>query len=171
MTGRGRVLRAAGRGDRPFLRDLSRRVFSRLGRYDRMVPEWLDGPGACGIIALEDGERVGFAITCLVSLSYGAGPPRGAAAEPARKRMGLDLLAIAVVPARHRTGIGRWLLGEVIADAARRAAPAPVEILLTVAQDNLPARSLFEAHGFRALPEAVDPYPSGVPALRMARAL
>ena len=159
-----------------------------------MVPGWLDHPGVDGRIALEEGAPVGFALTCLTTLCREPGPLesrpesrpafRAAAvdsptapprpAEPGASLMGLDLLAIAVLPDHQRTGLGAWILGAVIEDAERRTRDTTlplVEISLTVATANSPARALFEAHGFTRRPEPVSDYPSGLAALRMVRPL
>ena len=59
MNPPGRSLRPVGRADRSFVKGLAAEVFSHLGEYARMVPEWLDGPGAGGLMALEADRRVG----------------------------------------------------------------------------------------------------------------
>ena len=74
MTAGVRSLRRARPADRPFLRDLAARTFSHLGQYDRMIPEWVEGPGASAFIALEDGRAVGFAVTSLAVLPPGSDP-------------------------------------------------------------------------------------------------
>ncbi|MGD8376898.1 MAG: GNAT family N-acetyltransferase [Acidobacteriota bacterium] len=156
-----RRLRPAGPGDRPFLRDLAGEAFSHLGQYARMVPRWIDGPGASGIIALEEGQRVGFAITCL-TVAPVAGRPDGGA------RMGLDLMAIATVQERRRTGVGRWLLDAVVDEARRLSGNLPIaEVTLTMEEGNTPALRLFESRGFRRL-GGVAAYPRGQRALNFS---
>lgn len=175
MSPHGRSLRAVGRTDRGFLAKLSARVFANLGQYDRMVPGWLDAPGVEGRIAQDAGVPVGFALTCLVTLSGGHRPSGTVAGAGAgANRMGLDLLAIAVLPERQRTGLGGWILAAVIEDAERLARDTLLpleEVSLTVATVNAPARALFEAHGFTPRSAPVEDYPSGLAALRMARRL
>lgn len=154
----GRRLRPAGPGDRTFLRDLADDAFSHLGEYARMVPRWIDGPGASGIIALEDDQRVGFAITCL-TVAPVAGPS---------PRMGLDLMAIATVRSRRRTGVGRWLLDAVLDEARRLSGSLPIaEVTLTMEEGNTPALRLFESRGFRRL-RGLAAYPRGQRALNFS---
>jgi GNAT superfamily N-acetyltransferase len=175
LNSNGRSLRAAGRVDRPFLAGISGRVFANLGEYGQLVPGWLDAPGVEGRIADEDGVPVGFALTCLVALPRGYRPPGATRpAEPGITLMSLDLLAIGVIPERQRSGLGGWILAAVIDEAERRARETLLplmEISLTVAEANAPARALFDAHGFTLRPGPVDDYPSGLAALRMARPL
>ncbi len=78
-----------------------------------------------------------------------------------------DVMTIAVVPDAQGRGIGRLLLDELIARAARRGASA---LLLEVRADNSAALSLYEATGFARL--AVRPryyQPDDVDAVVMRR--
>jgi len=167
-----RSLRTASPRDRAFLRDLSGRVFGRYGQYDRMVPQWLGGPGVSGWIALESQEPVGFALTCLARLPARwsiPGVPLRLRERPAA--MAVDLLAIAIVPERQGRGLGGWLLDEVIARARQTARTTDLPlagVTLTVAADNRPARRLFARAGFRDLPGPHGTYPHGQPALHLA---
>jgi GNAT superfamily N-acetyltransferase len=56
------------------------------------------------------------------------------------------VLDISLLPDARGHGIGRWLLGQVLEEAARRGAP----VTLHVALGN-PARRLYERLGFRAV--------------------
>ena len=152
------ALRPGGRADRGFVRELAGRVFADLGEYDRMIPEWLGGPGVRCRVALEDGERVGFAVICLARL-------------PRSTELAVDLMAIAVVPEAQGAGLGRWLLELVIEEAEElaRTTDLPVtQVTLTVADVNDRARRLFESCGFRPAPGPPGTYPAGQSAVKMA---
>jgi len=152
------------------VRELSRRVFSHFGDYDEMLPDWLGGPGVWGFVALESGAPAGFTLLSLTAL------PRAAAnLIPERPRhdlppLALDLMAIAVVPEQQRAGVGRKLLQSAIQEAEHLHALDVwvLAVSLLVAEANLPARRLFDAQGFHALP-GQESYPHGQPALRMVR--
>jgi [ribosomal protein S18]-alanine N-acetyltransferase len=81
--------------------------------------------GFFALIAWEDGLPVGFA------LAFGAGED-------------CEIIALGVVPARRRSGIGTALLDTLSGKARRRASG----IVLEVAADNIAARSLYAARGF-----------------------
>jgi GNAT superfamily N-acetyltransferase len=152
------AMRPGGRADRGFVRELARRVFAAYGEYDRMIPEWLGGPGVRCRVALEDGERVGFAVICLARL-------------PRSTELAVDLMAIAVVPEKQGAGLGRWLLELVIEEAEQLAESTDLpltQVTLTVADANERARRLFESRGFRAAPGPPGTYPAGQPAVKMA---
>lgn len=57
-----------------------------------------------------------------------------------------EILNLAVVPARHRSGIGRALVERVLADLAARGAR---RVFLEVRESNAGARALYAALGFR----------------------
>jgi ribosomal-protein-alanine N-acetyltransferase len=68
----------------------------------------------------------------------------------------------------QRSGIGRALLTELLAEAGRRQVP---RVLLEVAADNLPAQRLYAGHGFEPVGVRRGYYqPSNADALVMARA-
>jgi ribosomal-protein-alanine N-acetyltransferase len=68
----------------------------------------------------------------------------------------------------QRSGIGRALLTELLAEAGRRQVP---RVLLEVAADNLPAQRLYAGHGFEPVGVRRGYYqPSNTDALVMARA-
>jgi [ribosomal protein S18]-alanine N-acetyltransferase len=56
-----------------------------------------------------------------------------------------EVIAIGVRPAQQRRGVGRVLLEEIVARAARAGA---ARLFLEVAEDNAPARALYAAAGF-----------------------
>ena len=166
-----RRLRPASPRDRAFLAELSGRVFGKYGDYDRLIPEWLGGPGVRGLIALDGDEPVGFALTCLVQLPDLWRIRRRARGPSRRGGMAVDLLAIAVVPERQGRGVGRWLLREVVARARDMAGSTDlplVDVTLTVARENDAARRLFESVGFREVQRERTTYPRGQEAVQMA---
>jgi ribosomal-protein-alanine N-acetyltransferase len=59
-----------------------------------------------------------------------------------------DVMTIATAPSAQGRGIGRLLLGDLVARAARHGADA---LLLEVRADNLRARDLYERNGFDLL--------------------
>ena len=168
-----RSVRPGEPADRGFVRALARRVFSVYGEYDRVLPEWLGGAGVRSFVALEDGQRVGFALTCLSRLP----PPLrdvNRRTPPGVRPLALDLMAIAIAPERQRRGLGRWLLGVVVetAEGLTRSADLPVAaVTLSVAEGNRPAHRLFERCGFRRFAEEDGRYPGGQVAWRMVRPL
>lgn len=82
--------------------------------------------GFFGRIAWEDSEATGLA------LAQGSGEE-------------CEILALGVVPARRRLGIGSALLLSTMTEARHRGA---LHLFLEVAADNIAARALYEAHGF-----------------------
>ena len=82
-----------------------------------------------------------------------------------------DLLALAVLPAFQRRGIGSKLLAHVIEVAERVAPSSRISALRrTVAETNVAAQRLYERAGFRIV-EGSATYDRGQRALRMARRL
>jgi len=59
-----------------------------------------------------------------------------------------QILTVGVLPAARRRGIGRLLVRELMAEAARRRA---TEVLLEVREDNSAARQLYASEGFTVL--------------------
>jgi len=82
-----------------------------------------------------------------------------------------DLLALAVLPAFQRRGLGTKLLTHVI-EVAERVAPASriTALRLTVAETNTAAQRLYARAGFRVINGSAT-YDRGQRALRMARPL
>ncbi|MDA8253231.1 MAG: GNAT family N-acetyltransferase [Rhodospirillales bacterium] len=79
-----------------------------------------------------------------------------------------EILALAVVPARRRTGLGRALLAaaeEHIAAAGARV------VFLEVSFANAPARALYAAAGYGEIGRRRGYYPDGSDALVLARPL
>jgi len=141
------VLRVGGRRDEPLVRRLSDRLFSRFGDYGGTLPALIGLPGIHLVIAEEGDSAIGFALL----------------SEDEPERGVLDLTAIAVDPGHQRRGVGRRLMQRVqdrARDLARRRGTRP-RVHLTVAETNLPARTLFERQGFVAVPAECGEYPGG----------
>jgi ribosomal-protein-alanine N-acetyltransferase len=69
-----------------------------------------------------------------------------------------EVLTLAVAPSIRRQGVGRSLLERAMAEAAARGAAA---ILLEVATDNAPARTLYASAGFVVVGRRPRYYPGG----------
>ena len=154
------ALRTASTADRGFVRDLSAEAFRAYGDYRELLPRWLSEPGVLTFVAVEDGERRGFA---MLGFYFG---------DETRSWCYADLLAIAVHPSHRGQGLGRRLLARAIEAAkdARRSLDVR-ELRLTVADSNDGAVRLFAAAGFT--PDGADHgrYDGGQVAIRMRRPL
>jgi ribosomal-protein-alanine N-acetyltransferase len=100
------------------------------------------------VVAVEDGEPVGYAGLC----DY----PDEAFVQ-----------TMAVAPGHQGRGLGATLLQELLAEAERRR-KSPV--LLEVRADNEPAQRLYARHGFTRVGVRRGYYPGGVDAWVMTRA-
>jgi ribosomal protein S18 acetylase RimI-like enzyme len=152
-------LRRARPEDTPFLVDLAAEAFGRYGEYRVLVAAWAADPHVEVTLAEHQGAPVGAAF--LVFLRPGEAPDTRVA----------DLLALAVAASSRGHGFGKALLAHVVHRAqavARRHGIAALR--LTVAEDNGPARRLFESAGLR-YDDAVGSYPNGQRALHMSLAL
>jgi ribosomal-protein-alanine N-acetyltransferase len=83
-------------------------------------------PGCFGLLSIADGQPVGLALA------------RVAADEA-------EILTLGVMPQARRRGRGSLLLSTLARRCRRRGAQS---LFLDVAEDNLPARYLYERHGF-----------------------
>lgn len=86
----------------------------------------LSSPGCFGVMLMVGDQPCGFAVACV-------------AADEA------ELLTLGVVPSARRHGAASLLLSTVRRRCRRRGARC---LFLEVSEDNLPARRLYEAHGF-----------------------
>ncbi len=140
--------------DRGFVRRLSAAVFARFGDYDRTLPVWMGMPEIGTVVARIDDEPVAFAMYETKTLAPGI----------------LDLLAIAVTPSWQSRGIGRRLLGHCEELARDRRTPEGLaEVEVTVAEDNDPARRLFDRSGYLVDPSGSGSYPAGQRALTLRK--
>jgi ribosomal protein S18 acetylase RimI-like enzyme len=149
-------IRPAGPADFAFIRRLAVRVFSYLGDYGRIIPDWLAHDGVLSFVVEEGGHPVGFT---MIGYYRVEGDTQAYAA---------DLLAIAVSPEAQHQGLGRRLLEHAIATArtARRRLPVR-ELRLSVAEPNQRARRLFASAGFVDVPGDHGFYEGGQRALHM----
>jgi ribosomal protein S18 acetylase RimI-like enzyme len=90
MTWGGVTIRPAGLSHLEFIQDLSERVFSQYGPYDKILAEWFES---------------GITITHLALMD--------------KRPVVSELLAIAVEPEHQRCGIGDTLMGEVQKEAEK----------------------------------------------------
>lgn len=104
-----------------------------------------DGPWTAAMFLSEVGSRH---TTCLAARVGGAlvGYAVLAALGPAGDRE-YEVHTIGVDPAHQGRGIGRALLRRMLAVADAESAP----VILDVRTDNVPARTLYEAHGFEVV--------------------
>jgi ribosomal-protein-alanine N-acetyltransferase len=79
-----------------------------------------------------------------------------------------EILALAVIPARRRAGLGRALLA---AAEAHVAASGGRVVFLEVAESNAAARALYAAGGYREIGRRSRYYRDGTDALVLARPL
>jgi ribosomal protein S18 acetylase RimI-like enzyme len=148
------VFRLAGEGDRPFVRSLSRALFSRFGDYETILDEYFDLRENKTMIAEENGEPVGFFML----------------SDDPHARFALHLLAIAVVPDRQSRGLGRRLLRHALRMAEESLRPGEIRwVCLDVAEDNDRARSLFTSEGFERADGETGVYPGGQVSWAMTR--
>ncbi len=147
------TLREAGKADTDFIRHLSRKVFRIYGPYEELLPLWFESGIAVTLLASMGRRPVGFAML-------------GRPSEDWHLSLAGELLAIAVEPKRHRSGIGDLLMAKVI----ERAQKLNMEtLILHTAPRNLAAKRLFEKHGFVLSEVKKGFYPEGQDALMMKR--
>jgi ribosomal protein S18 acetylase RimI-like enzyme len=139
------VVRAAGRQDVRFLRDMLRHAYYwRIGQeiedpVFRYVRSW-GRPGDAGLIAIEDGNPVGAAWYRL----FRREAPGFAFLDEETPE-----LTIAVVPSRRGRGVGHELMTGLLERAGREGYPA---ISLSVEKGS-PAVKLYERYGFERVGE------------------
>ncbi len=157
------MIRRAEIQDHPWIIATGAEAYRELGDYTRILPSWLEQPGVLAWIDHDaQGRGRGFAMLGFYMEPSDAPPAQHVVA---------DLLALAVLPAHQRRGIGTRLLEHVI-DVAERVAPSSkiANLRLTVAEDNVSAQRLYERAGFRIVDGSTS-YDRGQRALRMVREL
>lgn len=138
---------------REFVRELSADVFARFGDYETMLTRWMIRPGVRTVIARLDGEAIGFSIYLC---------------SPGEREV--ELLAIAVAPAWQFRGVGRRMLAHMEREAKRLAlTDESAWVRLTVAEDNVVARGLFERSGYERVEGENGFYPAGQRALNLRK--
>ena len=149
--GPGLTVREGRPDDAPFVVGLGATAFARFGDYGPIMREFLASPEVASFIAEAAGERVGFALVEAPSAHPGFA----------------DLVAIAVDSRHRRAGVGKALLSRVIAALEERSEASL--FVLTVADDNDPAITLFRSLGFEMIPGVLGSYAGGQTSRRMAR--
>ncbi len=158
------MIRRAEVADQPWIIASGAEAYRDLGDYTRILPSWLEQPGVLAWIDHDIQNRGrGFAMLGFYMEDPG---PAGTASHVVA-----DLLALAVLPAFQRRGIGSKLLHHVIEVAERVAPSSQIHALrLTVAETNTSAQRLYARNGFRIVDGSAT-YDRGQRALRMARPL
>jgi ribosomal protein S18 acetylase RimI-like enzyme len=157
------VIRRAEIQDHPWIIATGAEAYRDLGDYTRILPSWLEQPGVLAWIDCDmHGRGRGFAM-----LGFYMEEP----VIEGQQQVIADLLALAVLPAFQRKGIGSRLLEHVI-EVAERVAPSSriASLRLTVAESNVGAQRLYARSGFTIVDGAAM-YDRGQRALRMARPL
>jgi ribosomal protein S18 acetylase RimI-like enzyme len=158
------MIRRAEVADQPWIIASGAEAYRDLGDYTRILPSWLDQPGVLAWID-HDLQNRGRGFAMLGFYMEESGPAGGASQVIA------DLLALAVLPAFQRRGIGSKLLHHVIEVSERVAPSSQIQALrLTVAETNTSAQRLYARNGFRVV-DGLATYDRGQRALRMARPL
>jgi ribosomal protein S18 acetylase RimI-like enzyme len=135
------LIRRGGHGDVPFMRSMLTHAYNwRVSALDAEIPlaryvEAWGREGDVALIATETGHRVGAAWFRLFPSSA---PGYGFVDEQTPE------LTISVVPSRRKHGVGHELLEELVSRAGTDGYPA---ISLSV-EDDSPAVSFYERHGF-----------------------
>jgi len=160
------MIRRAEVQDYPWIVATGAEAYRDLGDYTRILPSWLEQPGVLAWIDQDNQARGrGFAMLGFYMEEPPARPGGG------ERQVIADLLALAVLPAYQRRGIGTQLLEHVI-EVAERVAPTShiQQLRLTVAEDNTSAQRMYARAGFRVV-EGGATYDRGQRALRMSRQL
>lgn len=155
------MIRRAEAADHPWIIATGADAYRDLGDYTRILPSWLEQPGVLAWIDHDlQGRGRAFAM-----LGFYLESPNPSAEVVA------DLLALAVLPAFQRRGIGSKLLTHVI-EVSERVAPSSriAALRLTVAETNTSAQRLYTRAGFRVV-DGSAVYDRGQRALRMVRPL
>jgi ribosomal protein S18 acetylase RimI-like enzyme len=158
------MIRRAEIQDHPWIVATGAEAYADLGDYTRILPSWLEQPGVLAWIDHDlQGRGRGFA---MLGFYTEEGSTSGGG-----QLVIADLLALAVLPAFQRRGLGSKLLDHVI-EVAERVAPAShiSQLRLTVAEHNTGAQRLYARTGFHVV-EGAATYDRGQRALRMVRPL
>ncbi len=148
-------LRPAEEEDRDFVKDLAAEAFAPFGPYRRIVSQWLS-ERFIHTYLLEDGKEgpLGYFMLGLML--------------PPLLCLGVEIMAIAVVPEKRGQGLGSFMVQE-----AEKLARAEGYRLLKahVGSQNQRALRLFEGAGFRRRRLLKNYYPSGLDAFELVKSL
>lgn len=167
------MIRRAELADHPWIVATGAEAYADLGDYTRILPSWLEQPGVLAWID-HDAQDHGRGFAMLGFYLEQNAPVPATAPVPQTMQSSqvvADLLALAVLPAYQRHGIGTKLLYHVI-EVAERVAPSSKihSIRLTVSETNTGAQRLYARNGFRVVDGSAT-YDRGQRALRMVRDL
>ena len=166
------MIRRAELADHSWIVATGAEAYADLGDYTRILPSWLEQPGVLAWIDHDIGNRGrGFAMLGFYLEQTEPPAPGHVPQTMQSSQVVADLLALAVLPAHQRKGIGTKLLHHVI-EVAERVAPSSkiTSLRLTVAETNTSAQRLYARNGFRVVDGSAT-YDRGQRALRMVRAL
>jgi ribosomal-protein-alanine N-acetyltransferase len=142
-------LRPAVPGDAPAIADLEALLFGPDAWSEAAVLGEIEGPGRRAVVAVEEGDVVGYAVTmCPADV--------------------VDLQRIGVRADRQRRGVAGALLDEVLEPAAAGGAD---RVLLEVSADNRAALAFYAAAGFVEIDRRRRYYRDGSDAVVMRRSL
>ncbi len=148
-------IRAATGDDVEYVRRLAAEAFARFGDYERLLPSLMPLPWMRTVVATGADTAIGFAMYSLEDAAAGE----------------IDLVAIAVDARWRSRGVGGALLRFVENEALALRDTGPASVRLTVAEDNTPARGLFERAGYVALAGVTGVYVGGQRSLGMRKRL
>lgn len=143
------ILRRATSGDTAALTELETALFGADAWSEAVVRSELEGPGREALVAVEDGEVVGYAVTL-------------------RSHDLADLQRIGVRADRQRTGVARALLDALL---GRLRAAGADRVLLEVSAVNTAAVSFYAGAGFVEIDRRRRYYRDGSDAVVMRRSL
>ena len=144
---RRELVRVACEEDCTFIRTLSGEVFSVFGEYSEIIPQWFANQDVITLVYVKNGLPVGFAMLYVLSG---------------------EILAIAVLPAFHRRGIGSALLDHIQLLASQLGLR---KLSLHTAKENNVARLFFQKAGFTVIGAQEDYYPKGQEALIISKCI
>ncbi len=148
------IVREPTGADRARVVRMGRDAFAPLGDYRRAMAGWLDNPGVATRVGVIDEDLVGFVMVAVL--------------DDASGRHGY-VLAIGVGRAHQRRGLGKELLAVGVALLTEERERLELnELRATVAEDNGPARALFEAAGFSVQGRLATVYQGGQTALTLS---
>ena len=147
------IVRPARGNEGLFIKQLSRKVFRIYGPYEEIIPKWFGADITTTVIAIMEGQLVGFAMI-------------GNPSKINELHHVAELLAIGVDPIRQGRGIGTFLLREV----ERKAVALGIKrIFLHTAKGNYYALKLFSRSGYIKCEVKRSFYPEGQDAFVMSK--
>jgi len=153
----GVTIRPAKPLDLDFIQNLSKKVFSQYGPYEKILTDWFVSGTTETLLAVIDKSPVGFVMIR---------PPEDN--DPfGSQRIG-ELLAIAVEPQKQGLGVGDLLMIEILRVAQKVGINT---LILCTAITNAAGQGLFEKHGFQTLRVEKGYYPAGQESVMLYRVI